>query len=73
LWPSSIPASTPSSRRASASLPSPQQVLSPLTGGFFLKFVKPRADYGRDVRYDGIPDIRVLLKELPEAFSFNLD
>ena len=32
-----------------ASLPSPQNILPPLPDGFFLEFMKPRADYGGDV------------------------
>ena len=67
----SLPASQPPNFLAS--LPSPQQILSFLSGGVFLEFVKPRADNGGDVGYDCIPDIRVIIKKLPEAFSVDFD
>ena len=60
-------------RHLIGALPSPQNILPSLPGGFFLEFVKSRADNRGNVGYDRVPHIGIFLKKLPEAFSFNFD
>ena len=56
----SLPASRPPS--FPAYLPTSQQILPFLPGGFFLELVKPCADNGGYVRYDRIPHISIFIQ-----------